>query len=245
MKNLAEEVIKAVQEFWRVLPKGRASRASGRRGKHLQGFTKLCRRILIDAGLTETELFWTGDTELPGFYRAERSWSLVAVADEELVVAIEVQALIGRDVSSHFNGRVEEVVGSATDLWAAYEANVFPQSQRPWLGYLLLLEDCSESTDRVKVRKPHFPVLPEFKRASYAKRSEQLLLRLVQGGLYNAASLIFAHQSNASIGLHTSPRPELEFEHFVSSLTAHVREFVQRRAERAPNTSRKSRKKRP
>ena len=50
-------------------------------GKHLDGFVQISRELLIEAGLPEAQIFWQNQKELPGFYRAEKNWDLVVVAD--------------------------------------------------------------------------------------------------------------------------------------------------------------------
>jgi hypothetical protein len=40
----------------------------------------------------------------------------------------------------------------------------------PFLGWLMLLEDCPASRTPVAVREPHFRVFDEFRNASYAMR---------------------------------------------------------------------------
>ncbi len=42
-------------------------------------------------------------------------------------------------------GLIEEALGNATDLWAAYREGAFRPSARPWLGYVFILEDCDKS----------------------------------------------------------------------------------------------------
>lgn len=59
----------------------------------------------------------------------------------------------------------------------------------PWLGYLMLLEDCEESRRVVRVNEPFFPVFPEFNETSYARRYELLGAKLVLERLYNRKGL--------------------------------------------------------
>ncbi len=47
----------------------------------------------------------------------------------------------------------------------------FRPSERPWLGYLMLLEDAPAANSPVRVKDPHFQVFPEFRDASYARRT--------------------------------------------------------------------------
>ena len=59
----------------------------------------------------------------------------------------------------------------------------------PFLGWLMLLEDCPASTTPVKVQEPHYRVFDEFRHASYAERYQILCERLVERQLYAAAAL--------------------------------------------------------
>ena len=54
-------------------------------------------------------------------------------------------------------------IANATDLWAAYREGAFKPSQRPWLGYLVLLEESPASTKAVDVWEPYFRVFPSSK----------------------------------------------------------------------------------
>ncbi len=202
MKNLEERVSEAIKLFWLTRDKqGREQGGtSGRKdaglraavtgGKHLDGFTQICRDLFIEAGLPEAHIFWQDRKELPGFYRAEKNWDLVVVADGSLLAVIEFKAQVGPSFGNNFNNRTEEALGNATDIWAAYREGAFRPSARPWLGYVFILEDCERSRSPVSVREPHFKVFPVFQNASYARRYEILLTKLLRERLYDGASLL-------------------------------------------------------
>lgn len=59
----------------------------------------------------------------------------------------------------------------------------------PFLGWLMLLEDCEDSCAPVKVQEPHYRVFDEFRNATYAERYQILCERLVERQLYAAAAL--------------------------------------------------------
>src|SRR5690606_25063939 len=107
--------------------------------------------------------------ELPGWFRAEKRWDLIVVHNQELLAAIEFKSQIGPSFGNNFNNRTEEALGSATDIGAAFREGAFKPSTRPFLGYLMLLEDCARSRASVSVVAPHFKVFPEFEGASYQK----------------------------------------------------------------------------
>ena len=111
--------------------------------------------------------------------------------------------------------------GSATDLWAAYREGAFAPAGRPWLGYLMLLEETTSSMTAVRAREPHFRVFPEFREASYAKRYEVLLTKMVRERLYDSACLILT-RTEGNLVKFREPSPELSFRTFMSALTAKV-----------------------
>jgi hypothetical protein len=88
------------------------------------------------------------------------------------------------------------------------------------LGYLMLLEETSDSTRPVRAQEPHFEVFPEFKEASYAKRYEILLTKLVRERLYDSACFLLSNRKSGLRGGYREPAPELNFEKFITSLLA-------------------------
>jgi len=112
---------------------------------------------------------------------------------------------------NNYDNRTEEAIGSATDIWAAYREGAFKPSARPWLRYLMLLEEAPASTAPVRASEPHFKVFPEFKDASYAKRYEILLTKLVRERLYDAACFLMSNAADGPKGLYREPAPELIF----------------------------------
>ena len=57
----------------------------------------------------------------------------------------------------------------------------------------MLLEEAPGSLSPVRAREPHFKVFPEFKEASYAKRYEILLTKLVRERLYDSACFLMSN----------------------------------------------------
>jgi Restriction endonuclease XhoI len=168
-----------------------------------------------------TRQSFTKRLELPGYYRPEKRWDLLVVIDDVLVAVAEFKAQVGPSFGNNFNNRTEEAVGNATDLWAAYREGAFQPSQRPWLGYVFfLLEDCPKSTAAVTVQEPHFHVFPEFRDASYAKRYEILLTKLIRERVYDATCLIMSTAAAGLQGEYREPSEELGFARFAASFTA-------------------------
>ena len=148
----------------------------------------------------------------------------MVVAEGKLVAVIELKSMAS-SFGNNLNNRAEEAIGSATDLWTAYREGVFPTTPRPWLGYLMLLVECEESTRSVSVREPHFKVFPEFKGASYAERCRVLLDRLMRERLYDATCFLMTPEGGAQSGDYSELDPALSFRHFEESLRACVTAF--------------------
>ena len=65
----------------------------------------------------------------------------------------------------------------------------------------------------------------EFRDASYAKRYEILLTKMLRERLYDAASLILSPSEAGRNGAYSEPCPELTFANFAESLVARPRLF--------------------
>lgn len=188
----------------------------------MDGFILAIRDVLVEAGLDRVCVYCQEKTELPGYFRPEKRWDVVVVVDGKLVACLEFKSQIGPSFGNNYNNRSEEAIGNATDLWTAFREGAFRVAERPWLGYLILLEESPKSTSPVAVREPHFPVFEEFRGASYAKRYELLLTRLVRERLYDAACFLMSDAVRGAKGLFTQPSSELSFQKFVASLTGHA-----------------------
>lgn len=230
--DLAAATRRAVRHFWRTRSRqasaqgaksgdrDRGARSAVTGGAHLDGFADVIRRLIVDAGVSDAAVHRRTRVELPGYYRAEKKWDLVVVIDGRLFATVEFKAQVGPSFGNNYNNRTEEALGNATDYWAAFREGAFRGSPKPWLGYLMLLEDATGSTRPVSVSEPHFPIFREFREASYAKRYEILLTKMVRERLYDAASLILSPSSAGRNGAFSEPCAELTFANFAESLVA-------------------------
>jgi hypothetical protein len=229
--DLQKRLRQAIKHFWstrRTQAKKQGaktgSRDAGMRtavtgGRQMDGFIALVRHYLCKNGLPEAHIYCEKRIELPGWYRPEKKWDLLVVAGGIFLAGIEFKSQVG-SFGNNYNNRTEEAIGSATDIWAAYREGAFKPSARPWLGYMMLLEKAPESTRPVKAQEPHFKVFPEFKDASYAKRYEILLTKLVRERLYDSACFLLSDANNGLKGNYEEPAVELNFEKFMASLLA-------------------------
>ncbi len=219
----------AVQHFWttrdsqsekqgaKTGARDAGSRTAVTGGRQMDGFVSLVRDYLWESGLPKAHVYCEKRIELPGWYRPEKKWDLLVVADSQLLAGIEFKSQVG-SFGNNYNNRTEEAIGSATDIWAAYREGAFKPSARPWLGYMMLLEEAPGSMRPVRAQEPHFKVFPEFKAASYAKRYEILLTKLVRERLYDSACFLLSDAKRGADGYYKEPAAELSFEKFFASL---------------------------
>jgi len=152
-------------------------------------------------------------------------WDSIVIYKGRLIAGFELKSQVG-SFGNNFNNRTEESIGSAKDFWTAHREKAFELSnysktelfsssdttdiKPPFLGYLMLLEDCADSTTPVKVEEEHFKAFPEFRNTSYAKRYQLLCEKLVLEGLYSSASLVLSDKEKGMTnGKYTSPTETL------------------------------------
>jgi hypothetical protein len=88
-----------------------------------------------------------------------------------------------------------------------------------------MLEDCAASQRPVKVKEPHFPVLPEFVDASYAKRYELFCRKLVLERHYSSTAFLMSDRESGLQGECRTPADDISLDQFARSLVAHVASF--------------------
>src|ERR1017187_10241539 len=229
--EIDERLRAAIKHFWgtREVQAQKQGASSGSKdagprsavtgGAQMNGFINIVRDLLCESGLPKTHIYCEKYIELPGWYRPEKKWDLLVVSDGTLLAGIEFKSQVG-SFGNNYNNRTEEAIGSAADIWAAYREGAFKPSARSWLGYLMLLEEAPRSIAPVRAREPHFKVFPKFRNASYAKRYELLLTKLVRERLYDAACFLMSRATEGVRGVYREPAPELSFENFIASLLA-------------------------
>ncbi len=237
MKNLDDRVTDAVRYFWQTRSNQglRQGTRTGRRdygnrtvatgGKQLDGFAELVAALLVEHGVPADAVLRTGraNLTLPGFFRPTKRWDLLVVIGDALLAAVEFKSLCGPSFGNNYNNRIEEAVGSSTDLWTAYREGVFQASPRPFLGYLLLLEEADASirpTKPISVRTAK--IAPPFRGASYADRCKESVRRLLRERCYDGACLLLSNKQDGMRGAYREPAGDLSFGKFASLLCNHV-----------------------
>lgn len=160
---------------------------------------------------------------LPGFFRPTKLWDILVLRRGHLVAALEFKSQVGPSFGNNFNNRTEEAIGTAVDLWTAYREGAFGKDHpRPFVGWLMMVEDCEESRAPVRDQSPHFPVFKEFQGASYGSRYNILCQRLIQERLYTAATIIMSPRSAADTGDYAELGETTSLKSFVASFAGHI-----------------------
>ena len=224
----------AVESFWKNREAAKikqiesgntdhGERAGVTAGKNMDGFLALMLDVVKNNGLKNTEIH-QGRTllTLPGYFRPTKLWDLLVVHNGALVAVIELKSHVGPSFGNNFNNRTEEAIGSACDFWTAFREGAFGEQPRPFVGWLMLVEDAPGSSSPVKDKSPHFPVFEEFQGASYLKRYDLLCRRLMQEGLYTAAAVLSTPRSAIKTGDYSELSPMTGLKPFVATLAGHV-----------------------
>lgn len=216
---------KAIQHFWNTRNSqlsGRSKADQGNRsavtgGKQLDGFIELLVQVSKDIGVPEECIYVKGNN-LPGFFRPTKDWDfLIITPSNKLITVVELKSQVG-SFGNNFNNRTEEALGSAVDLWTAFKENGFPQTQPPWVGYLILVEKTDKSSRTVRLQEPYFKVRKEFIATSYLDRYALFCQKLMQERHYSATSLIWT-EPNMKYGSLAS---DISFESFILSFMGFI-----------------------
>lgn len=230
-RNELNSLIKdAVKSFWETKQKQLvASGDSSNRGavvggKQLDAFIELFKTLAIEQGIPQNCIY-TNQTYLPGFFRSSKDWDLLVISpNKKLIAAIELKSQIG-SYGNNFNNRAEEAIGSAVDIWTAFRENQFPNQSAPWIGYLTIVGKDDKSTSPVRNNEPHYPVLSEFKAASYLERYQILCQKLMLERHYSMAALLCTSGPNHYESFSENTSIERFICSFIGQLRGNINEF--------------------
>ena len=198
-------------------------RAGVTAGKNMDGFRALMLDVVKANGLADAEIHQNKRMlTLPGYFRPTKLWDLLVIYKGELIAAIELKSQVGPSFGNNLNNRTEEAIGTAHDLWTAFREEAFGKQPRPFVGWLMMVEDAPASRKPVAARSPHFPVFVEFKNASYLQRYDLLCQRMIQEQLYTTTAVVAAQRSAVNTGNFTELSSMTSLKSFVSSLAGHV-----------------------
>ncbi|MCU1400511.1 MAG: paeR7IR [Acidimicrobiales bacterium] len=218
----------AISEFWRIKSSQQAAAnlagtsehaTSGavRAGKHMVPFENLVRQVVIDAGVVVDPA--PGDTVyLPGYYRETKSWDVVLQYKGHALAVIEAKSQ-GSSLANNFNNRVEEAIGQAADVWKSHERGLLISGLRPWVGYLMVVEETARTTEakHLNVGKAvpiGMMIDPVFDGMSYAERYAMAFQRLDQERLLDATCVAITKSASS----YSYPNAWLSFNGFAAQL---------------------------
>lgn len=192
-------------------------------GKNMDGFVALVEKVVRQNGLSHADIHLERRVlTLPGYFRPTKLWDMLVMNNGRLIAALEFKSQVGPSFGNNFNNRTEEALGTAIDLWTAFREGAFGDSQRPFVGWLMLVEECDGSRTPVKDRSPHFHVFPEFNNASYADRYDILCKKLVREQLYTTASVVLSPRTAEKTGAFSNMSEMTSLRSFIASLAGHI-----------------------
>ncbi len=223
----------AVKLFWgnrsaaaeQQLESGKAdagTRGAVTAGKNMDGFAELMAELVEANGLKDATVIHGGRlVTLPGFFRPTKQWDFLVLREGRLIAALEFKSQVG-SFGNNFNNRTEEAIGTAHDLWTAYREGAFGEQSKPFVGWIMLLEDAPDSRSPVTDNSPHFPLMPDFKGASYADRYNILCKKLVQEQLYTSACIMLSPQSAKDTGDYADMSDLTNLKMFITTFAGHL-----------------------
>jgi len=231
----------AIKFFWRSRDKAAQKQAksgkadAGARGavtagKNMDNFLPLITDIVKKNGLPNATVhIKKGVTVLPGYFRPTKTWDVVVMDGSTLIAVLELKSHVGPSFGNNFNNRCEEALGSGIDIITAYREGAFGKNApKPFLGWLIHVEDCPKSNKSVAVKEPHFPVMKVFKKTrkspppSYVERYEIFCRKMMKEQLYDSAALILSEKSAKSTGIYRDVSTLTGIQAFLSGLAGHV-----------------------
>lgn len=232
--NFERKAREATMAFWGNREKARqkqieagkadqGERAGVTAGNNMDGFLALLIDLVEANGLRHADIHKRRAVlTLPGYFRPTKLWDVLVINKGHLVAAIELKSQVGPSFGNNFNNRTEEAIGTAHDLWTAYREGAFGKQPRPFVGWMMMVEDAPESRRSVTDRSTHFPVAKEFQGASYLKRYDILCQRLVQEQLYTSAALLTSPRTASGTGDYSELSELTGLQTFAATLAGHV-----------------------
>ncbi|WP_207423740.1 PaeR7I family type II restriction endonuclease [Desertivirga brevis] len=234
LANYELKAKEAIQAFWGNREKAKqkqietgvidqGERAGVTSGKNMDGFISLIIDLVEANGLAHAQIHRNKSVvTLPGYFRPTKQWDLLVINNNRLIAAIELKSQVGPSFGNNFNNRTEEAIGTAHDLWTAYRENAFGEQPRPFVGWLMVVEDAPESRRSVRDKSPHFPVFPDFQGASYLQRYDILCQKLVREQLYTSAAILTSPRTAVNTGAFEGISELTGLKTFVTTFAGHI-----------------------
>lgn len=201
---------------------GRGERADLTPRRSMASFMALVIDVVKANGLADAEIHQERSARaLPGSFQATKPWDLVVTRAGRLIGVFAFESQEGPAFRASLDRCTVRSVGAAHELWGAHRAGVFGQQAPPFVGWLMLVEDAAESRLPVVEDSPHFPVRPEFHRASCLQRLDLLGQRLMQERLYTTACVLTSPRTDGTSGEYGELSRVTGLKTFVAALAGH------------------------
>lgn len=234
LANYEKKAAQSVKAFWGNRDSARqkqieadkadaGSRGAVTAGKNMDSFVALMIDLVKANGLKNATIVHEGriPLTLPGYFRPTKQWDMLVLRENRLIAALELKSQVG-SFGNNFNNRTEEAIGTAQDLWTAFREGSFGDVPRPFVGWLMLVEDAPESRRPIRDRSQHFPVRAEFQGASYIERYNLLCKKLVQEQLYTTTTVLASPQTAIKTGKFSDVSDMTSLKTFVTSFAGHI-----------------------
>jgi len=150
----------------------------------MNGFAELVDWLLRQNGLGEASIYVRTKRELPGFFRPTKDWDMLVVHEGHLIAAVEFKSQRGPSFGNNFNNRNR---GGHRErhrpLDGVSRRRLRQGSARPGWAGSCCLKTATGRRGRWRWRAT-LQRVPEFRGASYCRRYELLLRKLVHEKLY-------------------------------------------------------------
>ena len=190
----------------------------------MDGFLAMAKSLIKANGLESAQICVQQQSLiLPGYFRPTKLWDMLVMNHGELVAALEFKSQVGPSFGNNFNNRAEEAIGTAHDLWKAYREGAFGKdAPRPFLGWIMLIEDSDKSNSPVDRKETHYPIDTAFKGASYAQCHDLLCKRLVQEGLFSSRVFMASPRNALGNGYYRHFSELTSLKNFVTQFAGHI-----------------------
>jgi hypothetical protein len=216
-------VADAVKDFWESRAgQGEKQRLSGKvdagtrgtvtGGKHLDSLAVLAAKVFLDNGLTIAD-----QTTLPGWYRRNKNWDILAMHRSQLAGIVELKSQVG-SIGNNANNRIEEMIGQSVDILKASRENLLG-GLPSWFGYAMVIGDSARARSVAKSRGSEldgYPADPVFDGTSYIDRYRIAFERLQAEKELDAGLLIVSSED----GSYWYPTQACSFEAFAAAIQA-------------------------
>ena len=232
LPNYDDRVHAAVVEYWNVrrtqaersrdlgvVNTGLRAEVTG--GRHMNALELLLVEVLVDAGIP-AKMLQVKKRPVPGYFRRDKSWDVVVTVGDRVLAIIELKSIVGSNPGQNFNNRTDEALGQAMDVWKAVERGIIVSPLRPWLGYLMLIEDNDAWNRRSAARRPVWPSDPVFVDASAAERAAVFFDRMVRERLLDAACVALARKTDGHVRY---TQETLSFQAFAAAMFGRCLQF--------------------